>query len=222
MDPFTSIISLVLHFDQYLPAIILTYGVWIYGILFVIIFCETGIVVFPYLPGDSLLFVCGTLAANGVLDLWAILILLTIAAILGDTVNYWIGRFTGKELLDHHVRFIRQEYIDKTHSYFEKYGGVTIIIARFVPFVRTFAPFFAGVGKMEYSHFLIYNIIGGVLWVCAFTMAGYFFGNLPVVQDNFGFVILFIIGLSFLAILSIIINIVRSMGIPKIFTGRKE
>jgi membrane-associated protein len=211
MDPFTVPLDIILNFDKYLPAIIATYGIWTYVILFLIIFLETGLVVFPYLPGDSLLFVTGALAANNILSLGTLLLTLSVAAILGDSLNYWIGKVLGKSILNHKWSFVRQEHIEKTHIFFEKYGGATIVIARFVPFVRTIAPFLAGVGQMNYAHFLAYNVIGGIAWVCSFVLAGYFFGNLPIVEENFSLVILVIIGLSLLGIGSIIINIARSM-----------
>jgi membrane-associated protein len=207
MIPF---IDVILNFDHYLPAIIAAYGIWTYVILFVIIFLETGIVVFPYLPGDSLLFVTGALAANNILSLGSLLLTMSIAAILGDSLNYWIGNLLGKSILHHKWSFVRQEHVEQTHMFFEKYGGATIIIARFVPFVRTIAPFLAGVGQMNYAHFLVYNVIGGVAWVCSFVLAGYFFGNLPIVEENFSLVIIFIIGLSLLGVGSIIVNMIRS------------
>lgn len=223
MDQISTIIDVVLNFDQYLPVLIAAYGYWTYAILFLIVFLETGIVVFPFLPGDSLLFVAGALAGNGMLNLEILLITLSIAAILGDTLNYWIGRYLGQKILDMKLSVIRQEHIDKTHSFFEKYGGFTIVIARFIPFVRTFAPFFAGLGRMSYGHFLVYNIAGGVAWVCAFVMAGYFFGNLPIVQDNFSLVILLIIGISLIGVASILINMFRSFKITDIFRfGKKD
>ena len=223
MDQISTIIDVVLNFDQYLPVLIAAYGYWTYAILFLIVFLETGIVVFPFLPGDSLLFVAGALAGNGMLNLEILLISLSIAAILGDTLNYFIGRYLGQKILDMKLSVIRQEHIDKTHSFFEKYGGFTIVIARFIPFVRTFAPFFAGLGRMNYGHFLVYNIIGGVGWVCAFVMTGYFFGNLPIVQDNFSLVILLIIGLSLIGVASILVNMFSSFKITDIFRfGKKD
>ncbi|MCU0629662.1 MAG: VTT domain-containing protein [Methanoregulaceae archaeon] len=223
MDQLSTIIDLTLNFDQYLPVLIAAYGFWTYAILFLIIFLETGIVVFPFLPGDSLLFVAGALAGKGLLSVEILLITLSIAAILGDTLNYWIGRYFGQKILDMNLSVIRQEHIDKTHFFFEKYGGLTIVIARFIPFVRTFAPFFAGIGRMNYPHFLAYNIIGGVGWVCSFVIAGYLFGNLPIVQDNFSLVILLIIGISLIGVGSIILNMFRSFKITDIFIwGKKD
>jgi membrane-associated protein len=208
--PFSPI-DLILHFDKYLPLIIQEYGLWTYAVLFIILFCETGLVVTPYLPGDSLLFVAGTLAGVGVLDIWLLMASLIIAAILGDTVNYWIGYTFELKVLEWKFSLVKKEHLAETHEYFEKYGGLTIVIARFIPFIRTFAPFLAGVGKMRYSWFLGYNIIGGAAWVSAFLLAGYFFGNLAIVQQNFSLVVYIIIGVSFLAFGSIFIRILRSM-----------
>jgi membrane-associated protein len=208
---FSTFIDLVLHFDKYLPGIIETYGFWTYLILFVIIFCETGLVVMPYLPGDSLLFVAGALAGAGYLNPEILIGTLILAAVLGDTVNYWIGNKVGMKLFDMQCSFVKKDHLEKTHEYFEKYGGFTIVIARFIPFIRTFAPFLAGVGKMPYRWFLSYNIIGGILWILAFTLAGFFFGQMPIVKENFSYIIYAIIGISFIAVASIIIGIIRSM-----------
>jgi membrane-associated protein len=208
---FSTFIDLVLHFDKYLPGIIETYGFWTYLILFVIIFCETGLVVMPYLPGDSLLFVAGALAGAGYLNPEILIATLILAAVLGDTVNYWIGNKVGMKLFDMQCSFVKKDHLEKTHEYFEKYGGFTIVIARFIPFIRTFAPFLAGVGKMPYRWFLSYNIIGGILWISAFTLAGFFFGQMPIVKENFSYIIYAIIGISFIAVASIIIGIIRSM-----------
>jgi len=209
-------IDLVLHIDKYLPGIIASYGFWTYLILFLIIFCETGLVVLPYLPGDSLLFVAGTLAGAGYLNVEILIVTLIAAAILGDTVNYWIGHTTGMKVLDLKYSFVKTEHLEKTQEYFTKYGGITIVIARFIPFIRTFAPFLAGVGKMRYRWFLTYNVIGGCLWIIAFTLAGYFFGGLPIVKENFSLVIYAIIGISMLAVASIIIQMFRHP-----FSGKK-
>ena len=203
-------IDMVLHFDKYLPGIIETYGFWTYLILFLIIFCETGLVVTPYLPGDSLLFVAGALAGTGLLNIEGLLVLLVIAAVLGDSVNYWIGHTTGMKVLDWKWSFVKKEHLKKTQEYFEKYGGFTIIIARFVPFIRTFAPFLAGVGKMSYRWFLSYNIIGGALWICTFTLIGFFFGSLPVVKENFSLLVYAIMGISLLAVASVVLQIIWS------------
>lgn len=186
-----------LHLDRYLTQIVMQYGTLTYAILFIIVFAETGFVVTPFLPGDSLLFAAGALASRGSLHIGGVIGLLIVAAILGDTVNYWIGYFLGKKIVDNpKIRFINQEHIDKTEQFFKKYGAKTIILARFVPIVRTFAPFVAGVGTMNYSKFILFNIIGGITWVTALTGAGYFFGNLKVIKDNFEYVVFAIIGLS--------------------------
>src|SRR5512145_2346778 len=205
-------IDMVLHFDKYLPGIIETYGFWTYLILFVIIFCETGLVVTPYLPGDSLLFVAGALAGAGLLNIEILIVSLIIAAVIGDSVNYWIGHTTGMKVLDWRCSFIKKEHLHTTHEYFEKYGGFTIVIARFVPFIRTFAPFLAGVGNMSYRWFITYNIAGAVLWVSAFSLIGYFFGSLPIVKENFSLLVYAIIGISMFAVASIVFQIIRSAG----------
>ncbi|PKL64141.1 MAG: hypothetical protein CVV32_09315 [Methanomicrobiales archaeon HGW-Methanomicrobiales-3] len=211
MDLLFAIFDFVLHFDHYLPGIIETYGFWTYLILFGIIFCETGLVVMPYLPGDSLLFVAGALAGAGFLQVEILLVSLIAAAVLGDSVNYWIGHTAGMKVLEKNYSLVRREHLETTEEYFTRYGGLTIVIARFVPFIRTFAPFLAGVGKMQYSLFLSYNVAGAVLWICAFTLAGYFFGSLPIVQENFSLIIYAIIGISMLIVGSIVLNVFRSM-----------
>ncbi len=190
-----TLLDIILHVDKYLGAIIAQYGVVTYVLLFLIIFAETGFVLTPFLPGDSLLFAIGAFAAQGALSVWVIVILLIVAAILGDSVNYAIGRRVGAAFFEKR-KLIKQEYLDKTNTFYEKHGKKTIILARFVPIVRTFAPFVAGIGKMKYRDFLIYNIIGGVLWVGLFVFAGYFFGNLEIVQNNFSAFILLIIVVS--------------------------
>ncbi|MEI6292734.1 MAG: VTT domain-containing protein [Methanomicrobiales archaeon] len=220
MIPF---IDLVLNFDHYLPEIILAYGLLTYVLLVAIIFLESALVIFPFLPGDSLLFISGALSATGLLNPGLLIVLLIIAAVIGGLVNFLIGRYLGQKILDKKIGFFRQEYIDKTHMFFEKYGGFTIVIARFVPFVRSFAPFFAGLGQMNFYHFFIYNVIGAVLWILSFTLAGYFFGNLPVVQENFSLVILLIIGISLIGVFSILLNMFRSIRITDIFKpGKKD
>jgi len=192
------LIDFIIHIDDHLNEIILQYGAFTNGILFVIIFAETGLVFTPFLPGDSLLFAAGAFGARGSLDPHILFLILSIAAILGDTVNYWIGHYLGHKMFKRFPKVLKKEYIDRTHNFYEKYGGKAIIIARFVPIVRTFAPFVAGVGAMTYSKFIIYNIIGGVVWVALFIYGGFFFGNLPFVQNNFSFVIFAIIILSVL------------------------
>jgi len=211
MDPFFFLIDLVLHFDKYLPGIIDTYGFWTYLILFAIIFCETGFVVMPYLPGDSLLFVAGALAGTGYLNVELLIITLTIAAILGDTANYWIGHTVGMKVLEKKFSIIKRDHLEKTEEFFTRYGGLTIVIARFIPFIRTFAPFLAGVGKMSYRWFLTYNVVGAALWICAFIGAGYFFGSIPIVQQNFNLIIYAIIILSLFAVASIVVGMFRVM-----------
>ncbi|RJP50593.1 MAG: DedA family protein [Anaerolineaceae bacterium] len=195
MDTIKFLIDLFLHLDVYLADIISQYGTWTYAILFFVIFMETGFVVTPFLPGDSLLFAAGTFAAlDSGLNVWVLLILLMTAAVLGDTVNYWIGHYLGDRA--YNIKWIKREYLDKTHAFFEKHGGKTIFLARFVPIVRTFAPFVAGIGKMSYGFFFRWNIIGGITWVALFTLAGYYFGNIPLVKHNFEFVIIAIILIS--------------------------
>lgn len=194
-------IDFILHLDVYLTDLVTNFGALTYGILFAVIFAETGLVVMPFLPGDSLLFAAGAIAALGPLNIWFLTLLLIAAAVAGDTVNYWIGHFFGRKLVDNpKIKFINQSHIDKTEKFYAKYGGKTIILARFVPIIRTFAPFVAGVGKMDYKKFITFNIVGGILWVCLFTLAGYFFGNLEFVKENFHYVILVIIFLSLLPI----------------------
>jgi membrane-associated protein len=197
----TQLADLFLHLDRHLGEIIAQYGVWTYAILVLIVFCETGLVVTPFLPGDSLLFAAGSLAALGAgLDPLLLFLLLTAAAIAGDTVNYWVGAWLGKGVTEGRYRFIRRDYLDRTHRFYERHGGKTIVLARFVPIIRTFAPFVAGVGTMTYARFLTYNVVGGVAWVGLFVWAGYSFGNLPIVKENFSMVILAIIVLSMVPI----------------------
>jgi len=198
MEFLSDLLSIVLHLDQHLDRLIPQYGTWVYGLLFLIVFCETGLVVTPFLPGDSLLFAVGTIAARGSLDVWWAAGLLIAAAVTGDAVNYWVGRVLGMELLrPGRRRFIRQEHVDRTHEFYERHGAKTIVLARFVPIIRTFAPFVAGFGRMTYGRFTMYNVSGGVLWIILFVVGGYFFGNLPVVRDHFGLAILAIILISF-------------------------
>jgi len=190
------VVDFILHIDVHLGAIISQYGALTYGLLFVVIFIETGLVVTPFLPGDSLLFAAGAFAALGSFNIVFILLLLSLAAVLGDTANYWIGHFFGEQLIAHPKVPIKKEHIDKTKKFFDKYGGKTIILARFVPIVRTFAPFVAGVGKMHYGNFISFNVVGGIAWVFLFTLAGYFFGNIPLVKENFSMVIMAIVLVS--------------------------
>jgi membrane-associated protein len=200
LDFLRNFIDLFVHLDQHLSRVISDYGTWTHLILFLIVFCETGLVVTPFLPGDSLLFAAGTFAALGALDLWLVVVLLIAAAILGDTVNYWVGSYIGPRAFGGNIRFLRKEYLDRTHAFYERHGGKTIILARFVPIIRTFAPFVAGVGGMSYPKFLTYNVVGAILWVGLFVLGGYFFGNIPTVRENFTLVILAIIAISVLPI----------------------
>jgi membrane-associated protein len=198
MDFILTILDYFLNLDTHLSTLIESYGLWTYLILFAIIFAETGFVITPFLPGDSLIFAAATFAGLGVLNPWLIFGLLTIAGILGDGVNYAIGHAVGPRVFREDVRFLKREYLDKTHEFYERHGGKTIIFARFMPIIRTFAPFVAGVGAMTYSRFVVFNVVGAVLWVGLFTALGYFFGNIPAVEENFTLVILVIIGLSVL------------------------
>jgi membrane-associated protein len=196
VDLLRNLIDLFVHLDQHLSRVISEYGVWTHLILFLIVFCETGLVVTPFLPGDSLLFAAGTFAALGALDVRLVLLMLIVAAIAGDTLNYWVGAYIGPRAFRGDIRFLRKEYLDRTHAFYEKHGGKTIILARFIPILRTFAPFVAGVGAMSYPKFILYNVVGAVLWVMLFVLGGYFFGNIPAVRENFTLVILAIIVLS--------------------------
>ncbi len=196
MQIISTLVELFLHLDKHLSAVIQAYGALTYLLLFFIIFMETGFVVTPFLPGDSLIFAAATFAALRALNIWVLFLILCVAAILGDTVNYWIGHFIGPRAFSGNVRFLKKEYLDRTHLFFEKHGGKTIILARFIPIIRTFAPFVAGVVEMGYWRFISYNIIGGIAWVSLFTFAGYFFGNLPFVQHNFSLVVIAIILIS--------------------------
>ncbi|HWN97979.1 MAG TPA: DedA family protein [Blastocatellia bacterium] len=202
MELINKLIDLFLHLDRHLNDIIGQYGTWTYLILFLIVFCETGLVVTPFLPGDSLLFAAGTFAALGSLNVFWLFVFLSLAAILGDTVNYWLGHWVGPKVFHReNVRFLNKEHLVRTHAFYEKYGGKTIIIARFIPIVRTFAPFVAGIGSMTYWRFIAYNVIGGVAWVAICIFAGYFFGNLEIVKKNFSLVIIAIVLISTLPML---------------------
>ncbi|MEI7847388.1 MAG: DedA family protein [Chloroflexota bacterium] len=201
MEMVKLLIDIFLHLDKFLGDIITQYGTLTYIILFVVIFCETGLVVTPFLPGDSLIFAAGTFAAMGRMNPWLLFILLIIAAVGGDAANYWIGHKIGPRAYTGEIKLIKKEYIDRTHAFFEKHGGKTIFLARFVPIVRTFAPFVAGVGQMSYGYFLRYNLIGGVSWVAIFLALGYFFGTMPIVQKNFELVIIAIVLISFVPML---------------------
>jgi membrane-associated protein len=204
-------IDFILHLDVHLGQIISDYGALTYGFLFLVIFLETGFVVTPFLPGDSLLFVSGAFAALGSLNVWLLILLLSAAAILGDTANYWIGHFFGEKVLNSPRLHVNKKYIADTHSFFDKYGGKTIILARFVPIIRTFAPFVAGIGRMHYAKFLLYNATGGILWVCIGTMAGFFFGNIPFVKNNFS---LFVIGIVVVSLFPVIFQLLKRKREP--------
>ena len=219
MDWIAYLFDLFLHLDKHLGEVIKQYGTWTYLILLVIIFCETGLVVAPFLPGDSLLFAAGSFAALGVLDPWWLFVLLSAAAIAGDTVNYWIGAYVGPKAFTGRSRFFRKEHLDRTHAFFEKYGGKTIIIARFVPIVRSFAPFVAGIGAMNYTRFIIYNVVGGIAWVAIFVFGGYLavvyggylFGDPDFVKRHFSIIVLAIIIIS---VLPMVVEYLRARRRP--------
>lgn len=208
------LVDFILHIDEHLNTMIVQYHYWVYAILFLIIFVETGLVIMPFLPGDSLLFAVGMFAAQGSLNLLTAIILMLAAAVLGDACNYFIGRFAGDRMVRLRLfgkQLVKPQYIQKTHDFYEKHGPQTIIIARFVPIVRTFAPFVAGVGHMLYRTFAIYNVVGGIIWVGSLTLAGYFFGNIPVVKDNFEKVV---IGIILISVLPIIIGFIKNRKAP--------
>jgi len=211
MEVVTGIIDFILHIDVHLQEIIGQYGALTYLILFLIVFAETGLVVTPILPGDSLLFAAGTFAALGSLNPFLLTLLLIAAAIAGDTVNYWVGHWVGPKAFSGKIRWLRADYMKRTEEFYERHGGKTIIMARFVPIVRTFAPFVAGVGRMHYGRFLAFNVVGAVLWVSLCVMAGYFFGNLPFVRENFSLVVLGIIGVS---MIPLVVEWIRSRRAP--------
>lgn len=202
MDLLALFIDIILHLDKHLLALTQEYGIWIYAILFLIIYCETGLVVTPFLPGDSLLFVAGALCGLGALQLEWLAPLLIVAAFSGDNTNYWIGRLVGMRLLKRSNGLIKREHIDKTHAFYEKHGGKTVMLARFLPIIRTFAPFVAGIGLMHYRLFMLYSALGSLLWIGSLTVAGYFFGNIPIVKDNLTLMILGIIVVSLLPAIS--------------------
>ena len=205
------ILEFFLNLDEVLKEVVGQYGTLTYVLLFLVIFAETGLVVTPFLPGDSLLFAAGAIAATGALNIVVLWLVLCVAAILGDTVNYWIGHFIGPRAFKSNSRFLKKEYLDRTHAFYEKHGGKTIVLARFIPIIRTFAPFVAGVGARTYSHCIFYHVIGGVLWVPLFTFAGYWFGGLPFVQKNFELVVVAIIAIS---VLPMLIEYLRSRARP--------
>jgi len=199
LELLTAFVDLVLHLDTHLMALVQNYGVWVYGILFLIIFAETGLVFMPFLPGDSLLFVAGALCGLDALQLEWLIPLLILAAFSGDNTNYWVGRLIGMRVFQRFEgRLLKREYLDKTHAFYEKHGGKTIIFARFMPIIRTFAPFVAGIGLMRYRLFVLYSALGSLAWIGSLTLAGYFFGNIPVVKNNLTLIILAVILISFL------------------------
>jgi membrane-associated protein len=206
---FDSLITVFLHLDQNMVSVVHEYGMWTYLILFLIIFLETGLVIMPFLPGDSLLFVAGAAAASGIMELPWLVIAIILGAVLGDTVNYWIGNYLGlRVFLERFPTLVKKEYIDRTYTFYEKYGGATIFVARFVPIVRTFAPFLAGVGSMHYSRFLFYNVLGGVVWTVGIVLAGYYFGSFTIVKENMSLLIIAVLALSAITILFILGSII--------------
>src|SRR5512143_640525 len=207
MDLITTAFDMFLHVDQHLFDVATAYGPWVYGLLFLIIFLETGVVVTPFLPGDSLLFATGALAATGAIDVVGVLALLTAAAVIGDNTNYFIGRAVGPRVFTEHRRFLKHEHLLRTQRFYAKHGGKAVVLARFVPIVRTFAPFVAGVGRMPYPRFLAFDVGGGVLWVWGFGLLGYFFGSAPVIKENFG---LAVIGIVVISVLPIVVEVLRS------------
>ncbi len=214
METLTYLVDFFLHLDKHLDVLIRDYGIWSYAVLFLIVFCETGLVITPILPGDSLLFAAGALAGRGGLDVHLLTLGLVIAAILGDAVNYMVGHYVGPKVFERkNSKIFRPEYLEKTQKFYDRYGGKTIVIARFVPIVRTFAPFLAGVGRMNYFKFAMYNVTGALLWVLSLTYAGYLFGEVPFVKNNFGMVILAIIIVS---VMPAVIEIIRSRRAPEV------
>ncbi len=209
MHILTFIVDFILHLDAYLYDIIALFGVWTYAVLFFVIFIETGFVVTPFLPGDSLLFAAGAIAATvgHILDIKLLYVLVAAAAIFGDTANYWIGHYVGPRVFTGNVRWLKKDYLIRTQEFYDKHGGKTIFLARFIPIIRTFAPFVAGIGRMSYGHFITYNIFGGLVWTALFTFGGFFFGNLPFVRDNFSVVVLTII---FISVLPVIFEFIKS------------
>ncbi|RJG07031.1 hypothetical protein D3870_14405 [Noviherbaspirillum cavernae] len=191
---FMELINMVLHVDKYLGAFITQYGTMVYAVLFAIVFCETGLVVFPFLPGDSLLFIAGAFSATGAMNAWLLIVLLFIAAVAGNTVNYWIGSAIGHKVFTHDYKWLDKAALQKTHAFYENHGGKTIILARFVPIVRTFAPFVAGVSEMTFAKFQFYNVIGALIWVGGLVAAGYFFGNIPIIKENLNTIVLLGVG----------------------------
>ncbi len=218
MNYLMGFMDLVLHLDTHLIWLFQHYGLWVYLLLFVTLFCETGLVITPFLPGDSLLFTVGAFAATGALNIWLLVILLGAAAIMGDTLNYWIGHHLGRRVFNKKIRFINKEHLRYTEEFYEKYGAKTIIIARFLPIVRTFAPFVAGVGKMEYKRFIVYNVIGGLAWVLILTLGGYFFGQILWVRENFSKVVL---GIMILSLMPLVWELVHHQLLRKLKPHRR-
>jgi len=214
MGSLARLLEYVLHIDRYLDVLLQMYGPWFYGLLFLVLFAETGLVVTPFLPGDSLLFAAGALVARGAgLGIWWVFLIFAAAAVLGDTTNYWIGHTIGPRLLkNENSRILKKEYLDRTHAFFARYGGKTIVLARFVPFIRTFAPFLAGVGEMDYVHFITYNVVGGVLWVGLFLFGGFLFGRIPFVADN---LILVLVAVVIITTIPIMVEYVRQRRISR-------
>jgi membrane-associated protein len=207
METLQFFIDILLHLDTHLDWVIRTYGIWTYAILFLIIFFETGLVITPFLPGDSLLFAAGTFVALGSLDMGLLTVLLSLAAIAGDTVNYWIGHAMGPKVFTReNSRLLNKEHLERTHRFYQKYGGKTIILARFIPIIRTFAPFVAGIGAMAYKRFIIFNVVGGIAWIFLLVLSGYYFGNIPLVRNNFIFAIITIILISMLPLVMELLN----------------
>ncbi len=209
MGPLEFLIDFALHVDKYIVLVIQSYGVWVYLLMFLVIFCETGLVVAPFFPGDSLIFVAGALANQGILNLGGVFLLLAAAAIIGDTANYSIGHFIGPRIFHEDSRILRREYLVEAQEFFDRHGGLAIILARFVPFVRTFVPFLAGIGSMSYRKFVVYNVIGGVAWVSLFVLSGYFFGGLEIVQQNMSLAIILIV------IVSMVPTLLKMLGMRK-------
>lgn len=201
MEILKQLIDFILHIDKHLFEIVAEYSTWTYLILFIIVFCETGLVVTPFLPGDSLLFAAGTIAGGGSLHIGVLMLVLFVAAFIGDNTNYFIGKFIGPAVFEKNYRLLKKEYLYKTHNFYEKHGGKTIVIARFIPIIRTFAPFIAGVGTMKYQRFISFSILGNLLWILIFSLAGYFFGQLEFIKKHFSIVTLAIIGISLLPVL---------------------
>ncbi|HXV07694.1 MAG TPA: DedA family protein [Burkholderiales bacterium] len=219
MEWLAAFVDLIVHLDEHLLWLAQTYGAWIYAVLFLIVFCETGLVVTPFLPGDSLLFVAGTIAGAGEMNVHLMAGLLVLAAVLGDSLNYAIGQYLGPRVFRYEDSwFFRKAYLERTHAFFERHGGKTIVIARFVPIVRTYAPFVAGIGRMQYGRFLMFNVSGALLWVVLLTYAGYLFGNVPVIKDNLTLVIVVIILLS---ISPGIIEVLRHRAAARAAQGRR-